>query len=1380
MKTDENTPTFIIPLEKIDPYLNDPEEIFIGRSRVGNKIFSALKHSCGSSGGGGCFLVGGYRGAGKTVLVKRQIAKLQESKDRKSYQIEEINIDLGVDNEINTREILCDIAESLLLKVRAQVAYQRIFLTLSFLLLAPILLFSIYLIENQTSLVKNLLPETDRTGITANLNLFLACITSVLFLLAALMTQFYQSSIKRIENIINELVISIRYARAFQKNSVVSAKVTSFSVREIRKQEPISTRRIQQRLKFIFSELHSNKIWILAFKHRGKLFDIGKRYIQPIIVFDEIDKINTKNTSDHIKAIKSRKENVDMLLGGLKSLLNRSKAIFIFIAGREMVDAFHSESGYTSVLYEGVFQDIFYIPTLLSDHSDGKTHKLQSMISTYVNEVLTLNGCYNEEHNNLFKKGRQYSAENISEYIEIRYKQQLDKVKRHGYHKEDKNFIYCQSLEKLHLSDELPTEKYLSLHKTDFNFIRRIFVRYLALHTRGNCKRLSLMIHEFIENCNEDTWKIATRANYRIIGGKIRKNSAYLLFRPEDIKRFFLSAKLYSLFDVNTARQLSRTDDKLVVSSLIAMLDITKMHSRGFAREMLDRTVAGIDIHAESNLHNITDELINSTFFSLIRRTSDNIYQYRFYQSSEIEFFFLCKSMGARASSFEYSLDAADPVKNYYLDEVKQQTSENADNSSVSSAKLKVILGDIYFAERVYDKAFSSYCDAVYLLKRILSNSDSLGELNKEGVLVYSHFLLIEVLLKKGLMEEVRENNSASLRTFKEAQAVIQFAPKEAEKRRGFSWKTYTVETTKANGQNILELDSYEKWLTRSIYEANDSTNLNMLVHSMLASDFLSLKSGKSPSSPLSKTIPKFSRQDSAPTLYTKIMIFHFFSMNLNTVLEAAQDLYKDMEDIFRKQNQPRIEHENSENHKEAYPYMASFVYGQVAFSCLANNIKKQGIGVDQASFLEHVVKPWLDLIVELHKYEFQSVPCYTNNDGEINFNIEEMKLGIPSPSHVIKAFEITYFSARGMETRGNYTLAGEMYCAILLNWIALIEFIPWRTILQIPTEDPCLKEAMHLLETRPTWLQTVINHAGNSIRKSEQGTFNGERSQLYPEHSRYQFSHEVGNILAYLNEDGENQKYELASMVTWFRSNTSNYLLMFSLWEAYCRHEIHFWVCRNQKQTSTRDFPIHQLAPPIGSLPRVSAIYLWLRGRREVLNIVQSYCETDINAQIMYKDSVGIKQSSLTEEIQKLCKKLIDIVDIFSQAVDEARLSAKSDDPDTFPPKSIIYDNIIEVLHFLYEPLNTEFKQYIQNHIDKNDKYTGLLKQLFDIAHVTSLQDRSHRDMKELTNIFSNSYRRKMRHKFYLYDDFEDPLFIAEWAFLVMISVGSVQLTTE
>jgi len=1426
MNTDHETPTFIIPLENINNYLRNPEDIFVGRSRVGNKIYTALKNARGN---GGCFLIGGYRGAGKTLLVKRQIEALQAKENDRNYRTEEINIDLGVDNEIKTREILCDISESLFDKINRLISHIR-YTFLCWQLAFTILLFCAYWPENHH-------PLDESHFIFAYIG-----ITILRFI------YLFIHSLK-IWVIAKNLVLSIRYARAIEKKAGISSVIPNVSVKMIKRQEPISTRRIQQQLKTLFRELNRHKIHVRrttnleAKRNKASIIRsiffspnkilLQKKIVQPLIVFDEIDKINAKAVSTDFMDTKARKEKVDILLGGLKALLNRSKAIFVFIAGREMVDAFHSESGYTSVLYEGVFQDIFYIPTLLSDHSDGKVRKLQSMISEYVDRILTEGECYKTEYENLKKtsKNPEYSEEDVDKYIDERYARTLDSILENKKTINPNKYYLCKSFdfikkEKTKTAKEKPfknkvlnidyfksilsknsagaplSEKervdLIDIHSVNFRFIRRIFIRYLALHTRGNCKRLSMMIHEFIESHSETTWNLVTSNNYRILGGRMKKGSAYLLIRPEEIKRFLVSAKLYSLYDTNTARQLSRTDDKLVVSSLITMLDITKFHSRGFSREMLDRTVAGIDVHAESNLQNITDEIINSTFFSIARRTTDNLFQYRFYQSSEIEFFYLCKSMGARASSFEYSLDSADPVKLYYQSELEKQSSGEPDNSKISSAKLKIALGDIYVAERVYDRAYTNYCDAIYLFKSVLEDIDKIGSLNSEGALISSHYHLIEITLKKGLLEEIRENNNASLRTFKEAQEIIQFESEKVEKNKTFFWSRRGVKA-KTKEKISIDINDHKEWLTKTIYDNNEAANLNMLVHSMLASDFLSLKSGKTPTSPLYKDLSTFDKDKSVPLFYAKIVTLHFFAMNHQGILHSGKKLYKEATDFFllQRQHNPipkHLEHYKKENH-----FMSSYIYGQAAFSNIADKLRKNQTLLNNHEH-QDVTRKWLNTIIKLHQMRFEDIANHQYFSNHLEQ--DEQSSELPSANQIITSFHIIYCSAMGMEEKGNYSMAAEMFCSIILNWIALLEFAPWSKLRHLPcicgykapyTANKNTKLAKNtvfqasirastinsIFKNRSSWLENIIEQTGNNIRKSEQGSFNRERNTLFSCNGHTNFNHEVTKILKHFNTDTPDRRYELASLATWFRSNISSYLLIFGIWEQYCRLSIRFWCTKKYSTTFGFDFDIEQLAPPIGSLPRVSAIYLWLRARYDGLTILDQLCDVNKGGEIEFK------RLTPTDSHQKFTigktkgkntlKKISDIVYLFSMATDEAKLSSRSDDPDTFPPKPIIYFNLLGLLKDIYQHLCQDDKQFIKEQLDKKNR--GVISSLLDINHVKSLFSRHHRDIREIGDISSNAYRRKMRHKFYLYDDFEDPLFIAEWSFLVMISAGAFQL---
>ena len=104
-----------------------------------------------------------------------------------------------------------------------------------------------------------------------------------------------------------------------------------------------------------------------------------------IFVFDELDKLgdNKINNSDGTK-----RDLIEDFLGRMKAILSSKHCRFIFIGDREIVDNYHSESGSKNALYEGVFDQIFYVPSLLSDYSDKRPNVLHSMVFEYTMNIL--------------------------------------------------------------------------------------------------------------------------------------------------------------------------------------------------------------------------------------------------------------------------------------------------------------------------------------------------------------------------------------------------------------------------------------------------------------------------------------------------------------------------------------------------------------------------------------------------------------------------------------------------------------------------------------------------------------------------------------------------------------------------------------------------------------------------------------------------------------------------------------------------------------------------------------------------------------------------------------------------------------------------------
>ncbi len=114
--SEENIATTVDPLgayhldlrSKYAPY-DDFDNCYVGRDDLERKITRSI---LGAEKSGGSFLIGGYRGVGKTRLVK----KVTESLRKKKKKI--IWIDLGSDQKLSNRELLCDLLESIYQKQR--------------------------------------------------------------------------------------------------------------------------------------------------------------------------------------------------------------------------------------------------------------------------------------------------------------------------------------------------------------------------------------------------------------------------------------------------------------------------------------------------------------------------------------------------------------------------------------------------------------------------------------------------------------------------------------------------------------------------------------------------------------------------------------------------------------------------------------------------------------------------------------------------------------------------------------------------------------------------------------------------------------------------------------------------------------------------------------------------------------------------------------------------------------------------------------------------------------------------------------------------------------------------------------------------------------
>ena len=425
--------------------------------------------------------------------------------------------------------------------------------------------------------------------------------------------------------------------------------------------------------------------------------------------------VNNENTNlDLIKESKLRRQQVDSILGDLKNLITSSAAQYIFIAGRDMYDAYLSERGNSNSLYESLFHDHIYIPSLLTDRSSGEIYLLDSMIEAFVVSNLIppeaidilLKNKHNKKSTHQFTDySNELSHLKLSDYV-IYKTQDTNPVTDESPRKELNCFFEEKKTKK--------AEKE-SLYKEIY--ILKTLIHFLTLHSWGNCKRLSTLFESFVRKtqneCNEEVYQ--------------------LYFSTRNIQRLVLSSQLYILFHHNLSRMLMNADDKLVVSSFSIFHYILKYHGIGFSREHILRMYETINIHSSPELIRIVDIIIHNVLLNHVRKVWHSFYQYRFTFLHEKEIHFITTISDEESAVFNFSLNAMDGIKQHYKNLIIESKHTHADENygHSSLASIHVIVGNFHYWEQSFDEASIHFSIALDMLQKKL---DKTHETEKLGI----------------------------------------------------------------------------------------------------------------------------------------------------------------------------------------------------------------------------------------------------------------------------------------------------------------------------------------------------------------------------------------------------------------------------------------------------------------------------------------------------------------------------------------------------------------------------------------------------------------------------------------------------------------------
>lgn len=524
------------------------------------------------------------------------------------------------------------------------------------------------------------------------------------------------SYLKELHDLIKSISSSIR----MEEGAGIDAPIKKLGIslnRKIEKTYPMSDARdIEKRLIGIVDKINKTKF------HRVRF----------ILIFDELDKLESsfsekreeflKSDSFSPDTIRKRREAVYTLLSGLKYLLTTMKAKFVFIAGRELYEAFRADASDRSHYLSSIFNDVIVVPSFMTDTPEDKRHDIFCMTEQYVCRSLI---------------PKTYSTD---EYY-------LNDYKKYLYESLDKNM----------------KDRELVIQKTIINLYN--FIVYLTYASKGAPKKMVNLLERHIINKEQMQGEYDADKSNKIVLIKTGNSSFYLRFDYYDMYMFALMARIVLPVVYRFDRgKKHKYGDKLLVTSMFFLDHLYKFHRNSFSWRALEASPEIIDVNKIPELREHINDILHYISQNDLKNIGNGLYDFRFYKKIAQEISFLTRVSETASAFFNFTLDETYSVKQYYrrkLEKIRKEYDSDkipVKNTIEELASIHFTLGELYLYEEEVADAVVEFDMAVSILYTIEPE-----EMTSEHIV-----LLMKAMLSIGIAYEKQNQNDRALLTYVE------------------------------------------------------------------------------------------------------------------------------------------------------------------------------------------------------------------------------------------------------------------------------------------------------------------------------------------------------------------------------------------------------------------------------------------------------------------------------------------------------------------------------------------------------------------------------------------------------------------------------------
>lgn len=516
-----------------------------------------------------------------------------------------------------------------------------------------------------------------------------------------------------------------------------------------KKYERATIREMEQALIAIFEKLQ---------KMHNSIFHIDIRFI---IVLDEMDKVETSNNDDMLNqdnddnqvpfyessitgfpgTMNARKRRQELMrtLANMKYFLSTVKAKFIFIAGRELYDAYLADVSDREFAISSVFDGVVNVNSFFKAGDFSKD--ITGMTEEYI--------C-----NRLLPESETVKR-NLTSYFKYLNKVNPDKKDRNA-----RNVLFLYQ-----------------------------YILYLAHLSNGSPKKIAVYFEK----------DIRTRDYLTVIKKYTLDEDDcmhYLSFGVKDIQKIrFMHYISYPIMQAMVSKS-KIYEDKLLVSTSFMINHLYKYHNTGFSWRNLEHIPELLDMNKTPELRDFLGTIIAFLRQTHLSPIQSGLYLFKFPMKISEEISFLSKRIEGISALFHFSKDESLPVKKHYMRLLKYYTekcNQITGEELYTLASIHHILADIYQADEDYSQAIYEHLTGLQLLSKQLTG----GEYDKDAHWISYMLFLIRNMLKLGTAYEKRKTFDSAYSAYSELEKKLidyrEFNETELKLEYNFEWDNSTI-----------------------------------------------------------------------------------------------------------------------------------------------------------------------------------------------------------------------------------------------------------------------------------------------------------------------------------------------------------------------------------------------------------------------------------------------------------------------------------------------------------------------------------------------------------------------------------------------------------